>query len=143
MHGTDDLPLADLLAAFGVTLESQPAATAQALGLRVQEGSSITIRQVLRGSPAEQAGMMAGDEWYGIEINAGHGPQGWRIGTLDELALYTPPGSALTALIARDKQLLRLPLQLPPAANQPLSNVQLRTSDNTQLTQWLPNVSPV
>lgn len=143
VHGTDDLPLANLLAAFGVTLESQPAATAQALGLRVQEGSSITIRQVLRGSPAEQAGMMAGDEWYGIEINAGHGPQGWRIGTLDELALYTPPGSALTALIARDKQLLRLPLQLPPAANQPLSNVQLRTSDNTQLTQWLPNVSPV
>ena len=108
----------------------------------MQEGSSITIRQVLRGSPAEQAGMMAGDEWYGIEINAGHGPQGWRIGTLDELALYTPPGSALTALIARDKQLLRLPLQLPPAANQPLSNVQLRTSDNTQLTQWLPSVSP-
>ena len=143
VHGTDDLPLANLLAAFGVTLESQPAATAQALGLRVQEGSSITIRQVLRGSPAEQAGMMAGDEWYGIEINAGHGPQGWRIGTLDELALYTPPGSALTALIARDKQLLRLPLQLPPAANQPLSNVQLRTSDNTQLTQWLPSVSPV
>ena len=143
VHGTDDLPLANLLAAFGVTLESQPAATAQALGLRVQEGSSITIRQVLRGSPAEQAGMMAGDEWYGIEINAGHGPQGWRIGTLDELALYTPPGSALTALIARDKQLLRLPLQLPPAANQPLSNVQLRTSDNTQLAQWLPNVSPV
>ncbi len=69
VHGTEDLPLADLLATFGVTLESQPAATAQALGLRVQEGSSITIRQVLRGSPAEQAGMMAGDEWYGIEIN--------------------------------------------------------------------------
>ena len=63
--------------------------------------------------------------------------------TLDELALYPPPGSALTALIARDKQLLCLPLQLPPAANQPLSNVQLRTSDNTQLTQWLPSVSPV
>ncbi len=139
VHGTGDLPLADLLAAFGVAVESQPAAPAQALGLRVQEGSSIAIRQVLRGSPAEQAGMMAGDEWYGIEA-AG---QGWRIGKLDELALYAPPGSAVTALVARDKQLLRLALQLPQAAEQPLSNVQLRTSDNTRLAQWLPATASV
>ena len=139
VHGTGDLPLADLLAAFGVAVESQPAAPAQALGLRVQEGSSIAIRQVLRGSPAEQAGMMAGDEWYGIEA-AG---QGWRIGKLDELALYARPGSAVTALVARDKQLLRLALQLPQAAEQPLSNVQLRTSDNTRLAQWLPATASV
>ncbi len=99
-------------------------------------------------SAARQPGGTGGDDGRGrsgtgIDTMTRHGPQGWRIGTLDELALYTPPGSALTALIARDKQLLRLPLQLPPAANQPLSNVQLRTSDNTQLAQWLPNVSPV
>ncbi|VUZ25990.1 Uncharacterised protein [uncultured Comamonas sp.] len=139
VHGTEDLPLADLLAHFGVSLEGQPPAPAQALGLRVQEGSSIALRQVLRGSPAEQAGMMAGDEWYGIEV-AG---QGWRIGKLDELALYAPPGSAITALVARDKQLLRLALQLPQAADLPLSNVQLRTSDNTRLAQWLPATASV
>lgn len=139
VHGTEDLPLADLLAHFGVSLDSQPPAPAQALGLRVQEGSSIAIRQVLRGSVAEHAGIMAGDEWYGIEVAS----QGWRLGKLDELALYAPPGSALTALIARDKQLLRLPLQLPQASAIALSNVQLRTSDNTRLTQWLPAAASV
>ena len=138
VHGTEDLPLADLLAAFGVAMDSQPAAPAQALGLRVQEGSSIAIRQVLRGGLAEQAGMMAGDEWYGLEVSTDNGSQGWRIGKLDELPLYAGAARTVTALVARDRQLLRLPLALPDPVHAEVGNVQLRTSDNPLLAQWLP-----
>ncbi len=139
VHSTQDLPLQPLLADFGVQLLPLPAAPAQALGLRVQEGSSVQVRQVLRHGPAEQAGMMAGDEWYGIEVTDADGQlQAWRIHKLDDLALYAPAGAGITALVARDARLLRLALQLPAKdACAPLSNVQLRTSDNTLQARWL------
>lgn len=131
VHGTQDLPVAELLAAFGVTLESVDATPAQRLGLRVQEGSSIQIQQVLRASAAEQAGLMTGDEWYGIEVDG----RGWRVANLDDVALYAGSATQITALVARDRQLLRLALTLPAPDSQRL--VQLRTSDNKQLARWL------
>jgi hypothetical protein len=44
------------------------------------------------------------------------GGDGWRISKLDDVPLYTRPGEVVTALVARDQQLLRLSLQLPAAA---------------------------
>lgn len=133
VHGTQELPVTELLAAHGVAADADQPVPAQALGLRVQESHSVLIKQVLRGGLAEQAGMMAGDEWYGIEI-AG---QGWRLGKLEELAMYVPQGStSITALVARDRQLLRLTLPLPQASA-PLSNYKLRVQDEAAVNRWL------
>ena len=133
VHGTQELPVTELLAAHGVAADADQPVPAQALGLRVQESHSVLIKQVLRGGLAEQAGMMAGDEWYGIEI----GGQGWRLGKLEELAMYAPQGTtSITALVARDRQLLRLTLPLPQASA-PLSNYKLRVQDEAAANRWL------
>lgn len=133
VHVTQELPVTELLAAHGVAADADQPVPAQALGLRVQESHSVLIKQVLRGGLAEQAGMMAGDEWYGIEI----GGQGWRLGKLEELAMYAPQGTtSITALVARDRQLLRLTLPLPQASA-PLSNYKLRVQDEAAVNRWL------
>ena len=133
VHGTQELPVTELLAAHGVAADADQPVPAQALGLRVQESHSVLIKQVLRGGLAEQAGMMAVDEWYGIEI----GGQGWRLGKLEELAMYAPQGTtSITALVARDRQLLRLTLPLPQASA-PLSNYKLRVQDEAAVNRWL------
>ena len=115
VHGKMDLPVATLLQAHGVDCQPDKPQIAQQLGLRVAESTgSILIKTVLRGGAAEAAGMMAGDEWLAIEpVQAAAASTGWRINKLDDLSLYTTDGSAVIALVARDKRLLRLPLQLP------------------------------
>jgi hypothetical protein len=60
---------------------------------------------------------------------------GWRIASLDDLALHTGQRPQTTALVARDRQLLRLALTLP--APDSVQLVQLRTSDHPQLASWL------
>ncbi|HBY37046.1 MAG TPA: peptidase M61, partial [Delftia acidovorans] len=113
VHGTDDLPLAELLAAHGVQAKAEPAQTAQRLGLRVQESQGITIKTVLRGSLAERAGFMAGDEWLAIELPTGaedSQPARWRITRLDDVALYAGTALDIVAWVARDRQILALTL---------------------------------
>ena len=142
VHSTAELPLAEMLAAHGVTLKADAPQPAQRLGLRVAEGSAVQVKAVLRGGLAEQAGMAAGDEWLGIEVQG----QGWRIGKLADLALYAGAAQQVTALVARDARLLRLPLQLQPAAAPPkggkepalaADTVSLTVADRALLTQWL------
>ena len=142
MHITAELPLAELLAAHGVTLQAEAPQPAQRLGLRVTENSAVQIKAVLRGGLAEQAGMAAGDEWLGIEVNG----RGWRIAKLSDLALYAGAEAQVTALVARDARLLRLPLQLatlqPPrrgkqALPDAFDTVSLSIADHTAATRWL------
>ena len=127
VHGTDELPLADLLAAHGITLRAEPPLPAQRLGLRVQEGASLQIKTVLRGGAAEAAGFMAGDEWLGV--------QDWRISQLADLALYAGEAESVTALVARDRRLLRLPLALPRTTVQ--DTIALTVADATLANRWL------
>ncbi|MFP5485127.1 MAG: M61 family metallopeptidase [Gammaproteobacteria bacterium] len=108
VHSTAELPLEELLGAHGISVKREDAPTAQRLGLRVSETGAVQIKTVLRSGLAEQAGMAAGDEWIGIEVQG----QGWRIGKLDDIALYAGTERAVTALVARDRRLLRLPLAL-------------------------------
>jgi len=121
VHGTAELPLADKLRALGLQATDEPAALAQRLGLRVTEGAAgIAIKTVLHGSVAAAAGLAAGDEWLGIELDplkeAGH-TEGWRVHKLDDVVMYLGPRRQLTALVARDKRLLRLPLSWPAPAS--------------------------
>ncbi len=141
VHSTAELPLAELLQAHGIALQSDAPQPAQRLGLRVAEGSAVLIKTVLRGGLAEQAGMAPGDEWLGIEVQG----QGWRITHLDDLALYAGKATQLTALVARDRRLLRLPLALQrparskrkaSAPEQP-DTVTLAVTDAARAARWL------
>ena len=117
VHGTAELPLKALLQGAGVEVLDEPSQWAQRLGLRVQEDAQgVTLKVVLDGGPAAEAGMAAGDEWLGIEPTRrapSGAPAGWRLTRLDELPLYAGPARRIVALVARDKRLLRLPLRLP------------------------------
>ena len=113
VHGTRELPLKELLERHGIAVLEEPAPLAQRLGLRAGEsGGTVQLKAVLRGGAAEQAGMAAGDEWIGVEV-AG---QGWRVGKLDDVMLYAGAHRKLTAIVARDRRLLRLDLSLPAHA---------------------------
>ena len=115
VHGTGELPLRALLEAQGVRVLEEPSQLAQTLGLRVAEDNGITLKVVLDGGAAAEAGMAAGDEWLGVELPAEKPgtPAAWRLTRLDELPLYAGAARRVTALVARDKRLLRLPLALP------------------------------
>ena len=144
VHSTAELPLAELLGAHGVALKAEAPQLAQRLGLRVAENHSVQIKVVLRGGAAEKAGMAAGDEWLGVEVQG----QGWRIGKLDDAAFYAGTETALTAIVARDGRLLRLPLELPAttapktrrgAAIAPSApdTISLSATDTAALGRWL------
>ncbi|WP_042428748.1 M61 family metallopeptidase [Comamonas granuli] len=137
VHSHTELPLAELLQAQGIALQTEAPQPAQRLGLRVQDGGpggSLRIQTVLRGGLAEQAGMAPGDEWLGIEVQG----QGWRITQLDDLALYAGPARKVTALVARDRRLLHLPLALQPqAALRAADTVTLAVTDAARASRWL------
>ncbi|MDB5884431.1 MAG: peptidase domain protein [Polaromonas sp.] len=133
VHGRDDLPLAELLQLQGVAVLDEPAQLAQRLGLRVTESQGVQIKTVLRGSAAEQAGFAAGDEWLGLEPACGTADAGWRMTRLDDLALYAGDAARVTALVARDKRLVRLELALPPAA----ATWRLAVRNEARVNDWL------
>ena len=113
VHGTKELPLEELLRSQGVQVMEDPAQWQQRLGIRANEtGGTIVLRNVLRGGPAEQAGMAANDEWVGVAA----GGQRWRLTKIDDLPLYAGSQRKVGALVARDRRLLELELQLPAAS---------------------------
>ncbi|HUD31471.1 MAG TPA: peptidase M61 [Variovorax sp.] len=136
VHGTGELPLSELLRAHGVATLDDPAVRAQELGLRVAEANGgVQVKVVLRGGAAERAGFAANDEWIGIESPAAKGrpAQGWRLTKLDDLALYLGAQKKVTALVARDRRLLRLPLTIPTG----VTTWRLFAQDATKLGAWL------
>jgi hypothetical protein len=140
VHSTDELPLAELLRAHGVAALEDPSQPAQALGLRVAEANgSVQVKVVLRGGAAEKAGFSAHDEWIGVELPAvgkkgqQRPAQAWRIAKLDDLALYLGDAARCTALVARDRKLLRLPLVRPEGA----TTWRLFLHDAAKVAGWL------
>jgi predicted metalloprotease with PDZ domain len=129
VHGTRELPLEELLRPHGVVVLEDPAQLQQRLGLRVTETSGIQIKTVLQGGAAEQAGLAANDEWLGVEVGA----TGWRMVKLDDLLLYAGNHKKVTALVARDRRLLRLELNLPAA----VTTWRLVLRDAAKAQPWL------
>ena len=125
VHGTGELPVLELLAAFGIDSSTDTATLAQRLGLRVTESALVGVRvsHVLRAGAAQVAGVSAGDELLAVN--------GWRLRRLDdalrvidtavaevavgEKAAGEAVGGALALLIARDQRVLELAVELPPA----------------------------
>ena len=132
VHGCADLltasgavpGLPELLRAQGIDWLTEPAPLAQRLGLRVSETEGLQIKNVLRGSLAEQAGLAAGDEWLGAETEAP--ASAWRVRKLDDLAQLAHGQSQLVALVARDGRLLRLPLRWPDPTGPSAQTVRLQ-----------------
>ena len=114
VHGTGELPLAALLQAQGIRIDAEPGNFAQHLGIRHTEANgSVQIKAVLRGSAAERAGMAAGDEWLGLELGSRGALSSWRVRKLDDVPTLLGTQRKAVALVARDQQLLRLPLVVP------------------------------
>ena len=120
IHGTDELPLAPLLAAAGITLRHDKTALALALGLRLSEGplSGVQVKSVLAGGAAARAGVSAGDELLGVE--------GWRIRRLDDAQQWVTNGQPFELLLSRDQRLRTLRVQ-PDA--QPSTTVALALAE--------------
>ena len=131
VHSTDTLPLQPLLERHGVAIHADPSHMAQRLGLRVAETGNIVVKTVLRGGAAEKAGFCAGDEWSGGALPGER--EGGRLQKLDDLALYAGSQLRMTALVSRDKRLLRLPLVVPEG----VTTWRLAARDAAALTAWL------
>lgn len=132
VHSTAELPVAALLAAHGIEASTEPAPIAQALGLRATDKNGIRVQGVLRGSLAERAGLAAGDEWLGLEVQG----QGWRLQQLADVPLYAGHATQVTALVGRGDRLLRLALELP-AADAATTVGHWKITDATRASQWL------
>jgi predicted metalloprotease with PDZ domain len=141
VHGTADLPVLSLLAQAGARVQMEKAPLAQQLGLRASESNgAIALKNVLRGGAAEAAGMAAGDEWLGVEFapsKRGESVEAWRVHKLDEVNALRGARAKLTALVSRDKRLLRCALAWP----EPTQAVKLSVGDAGQLARWLSAVS--
>lgn len=129
VHGTRELPMKELLEQHGVAVMEEPAQLQQRLGIRSTETQGLVLKNVLRGGPAEQAGLAAGDEWVGVEV-AG---QAWRMQKLDDLLLYAGTHRKVTAIVSRDRRLLRRELTLPAGA----TTWRLVLRDAARVLSWL------
>jgi predicted metalloprotease with PDZ domain len=131
VHSTRELPLEKLLTAHGVTIHHDPAQLAQALGLCVVEERGVLIKQVLNDSPAHTAGFAPADEWLGVEVSNSV----WRVQKLDDVMLYAGWGKKVTALVSRDRQILRLSLSLPKATEH--KTWRLAIGEVNKVKAWL------
>ena len=62
VHGTDNLPLKQLLQHHGIRYDKESTSHSDHLGLKLVEQQGLRVKTVLRASPAEDAGFAAGDE---------------------------------------------------------------------------------
>jgi predicted metalloprotease with PDZ domain len=133
------LPLKDLLGAHGIQGHIDPSAWAQRLGLRVSEDRGVHLKFVFTDGAAQRAGMAPGDEWIGIDRPASTSPaaSAGRVQKIEALGLYLGASNRCTALIARDQQLLRIPLVVPAANDPRVGTWRMSVADAAALKRWL------
>ena len=136
VHGTADLPLRELLTAQGVDIVEDKQPLTQQLGLRVQENHAVQVQTVLNSSASEAAGFAPGDEWLGVTVGAAGSAtaSAWRIKRIDQLPGLLGKHKTFTALVARDGQLLELPVRLPVKTQ---AVWRLGIKDPGKVGQWL------
>ncbi|MCX4165853.1 MULTISPECIES: M61 family metallopeptidase [Paraburkholderia] len=134
VRGTVDLPLAALLAPFGVTLKPETDASAKpSLGARVRGGADCTLAAVHDGSAAQKAGLSAGDVLVAID--------GLRVtgANLDALlARYLPGVKVEIHAFRRDElRVVQLKLDAPEVARYVLSAADSRAVETRARERWL------
>lgn len=102
IHGRDDLPLDEALAAAGVKATEEKTSWSSALGLKLSEGpvTGVQVRSVLDGSAAAVAGVSAGDELLAVD--------GWRIRRLDDAQQWVAEGRPFELLLVRGQRVRTL-----------------------------------
>ena len=106
---TQEPDFAQLLPAFGVKVERGPALDSPhfaLLGCRLASATDARISQVFDGSPAQVAGLSAGDQVVALDGLRAAG------GRLDALLARYRPGDRVQVLAFRRDELLRFDLQL-------------------------------
>lgn len=110
VSGTEDLPLARLLADFGVALIFEPASAGPALGVKLAGGNGeARLAQVFDDGPAQRAGLSAGDVLIaldGLKLSAGN---------LDGLLARHEPGDRVSLHAFRRDELMRFEVDLSAA----------------------------
>ncbi|MBE9173486.1 M61 family metallopeptidase [Cyanobium sp. LEGE 06143] len=115
LEGLEDPPLAAYLADVGLSLQPRSQSGAW-VGWQLKSGTGgLTLQRVVRDSPAQQAGLMVGDELLAL--------QGWRLHQPDDVAQLLQPEAALSTaeagiplLYARDGQVKTTLLRPAPPA---------------------------
>ncbi|KAG1460102.1 hypothetical protein G6F57_014378 [Rhizopus arrhizus] len=112
-YGTADVPLAELLAAEGITLHWKTAANIPSLDVRTRkQGDSLLLATVLEGGAGHQAGLSAGDVLVAVDGLRVDAPAG-----LDLLLAQYRPGDRVTVHVFRRDELraFRVRLTAPEA----------------------------
>jgi predicted metalloprotease with PDZ domain len=88
-----------------VRWSEEPQPLAGRLGLRLSENAltGIQVRQVLRGSAAERAGIAVGDELLALD--------GWRLRRLEDARAWWPGTQPGELLLSRDGRVCRVVLE--------------------------------
>ena len=122
VHGTGELPLANLLSTMGVQTVTERAGWAASLGLKLTEGpvSGVQVKSVLAGSAAARAGVSAGDELLAVD--------GWRVRRLDDALAWVGRDQPFELLLVREQRVLTLPVK-PADAPHAAPTVALRLAD--------------
>lgn len=111
LHAVDDPDLDGYLRTVGLSLQPMPTTNAWS-GLKAgTEAGQLLASRVQRGSPAEAAGVMVGDELLALD--------GRRLREPDQFACGLSPGQTHELLISRRSRLLQL--QLQPMSPRPLA----------------------
>jgi predicted metalloprotease with PDZ domain len=132
LNELDDPDLDGYLSSVGLFLDAEMASTPWA-GLTPRlEAGGLTAARVVRGGPAEQAGVMVGDELVALDQQ--------RLKTQDDLQRALRANQPQTLLIARRSQLRRLELhpQAPQVERYSLKRVVEATDEQLDAQQrWL------
>ena len=103
VHGTQELPVPELLAGHGVMWTAKPPSITQQWGLRTRDKEgALWVASVMRNSPAEAAGLSAGDELLALN--------GWRLKRADDFKQWRSAQAHQSLLLCRDQQLLTVTL---------------------------------
>jgi len=136
-EGTDDLPLAELLAGHGLRLTMSPASEAPAwLGLRaVDRDGGVRIASVTNGGPGHACGLSAGDLLVAVDgLRVGHAA------ALDALLARKRPGARLRIHAFRGDELREFTVVAgkPPLTKARIEpDPQARTQARRLLAGWL------
>jgi predicted metalloprotease with PDZ domain len=134
---TGEPDFGELLPRFGVRVERGPALdspTFALLGCRLASGGEGRVHQVFDGSPAQLAGVSAGDQLVALDGFRANGTR------LDSLLTRYQPGDRVELHAFRRDQLLRFDLRLasrPPAKWQLRIDPKAATSAKKLRTGWL------
>lgn len=131
VHGTAELPLARLLKPFGIRLRRGKGSVTPSLGVKTSaSGDELKLATVYQGSPAQAAGLSAGDLLIAID--------GLRLtpSTLERLLCRRQAGTLVTVHAFRRDELMAFSVRLgPPTAGK--HRLRIKQQGNALRKAWL------